>query len=74
MLMKAEFTAVIEPSPWGGYQASCPEVPGATGHGQTIAEAEERLKESIAMILGDRLDDMASDSNDDNYLASFIAD
>jgi len=27
--MKAEFTAIIEPAPKGGYWAVCPEVPGA---------------------------------------------
>ena len=26
--MKAEFTAIIEPAPEGGYWAICPEMPG----------------------------------------------
>ena len=29
--MKAEFTAIIEAAPEGGYWAICPEVPGANG-------------------------------------------
>lgn len=31
--MKAEFTAIIEPAPEGGYWAVCPEVQGASGQG-----------------------------------------
>lgn len=31
--MKAEFTAIIEAAPEGGYWAICPEVPGANGQG-----------------------------------------
>jgi len=27
-IMKAEFTAIIEPAPEGGFWAICPEVPG----------------------------------------------
>jgi len=36
--VKAEFTAVIEGSPEGGYWAICPEVPGANGQGETISD------------------------------------
>jgi len=33
--MKAEFTAIIEKAPEGGFWAICPEVPGANGQGKT---------------------------------------
>ena len=33
--MKAEFTAIIESVPEGGYWAICLEVPGANGQGGT---------------------------------------
>lgn len=56
--MKGELTAIIEPAPEGGYWAICPEVPGANGQGETIAEAKENLKESVELILEDRLDDL----------------
>ena len=56
--MKGELTAIIEAAPEGGYWAICPEVPGANGQGETISEAKENLKEAVALILADRLDDI----------------
>jgi len=56
--MKAEFTAVIEAAPEGGYWALCPEIPGANGQGETIEEAKESLKSAIELILEDRREDM----------------
>ncbi len=55
--MKAEFTAIIEPAPEGGYWAICPEVPGANGQGETIEEAKDNLREAIELILEDRRQD-----------------
>ncbi|MBW2017928.1 MAG: type II toxin-antitoxin system HicB family antitoxin [Deltaproteobacteria bacterium] len=52
--MKAEFTAIIEPAPEGGYWAICPEVPGANGQGETVEEAKDNLREAIELILKDR--------------------
>lgn len=56
--MKAEFTAVIEPAPEGGYWAICPEVPGANGQGETIEEAKDNLRAAIELILEDRREDI----------------
>jgi len=56
--MKAEFTAIIEPAPEGGYWAICPEVPGANGQGETIEEAKNNLREAIKLILEDRRQDI----------------
>ncbi len=56
--MKAEFTAIIEPAPEGGYWAICPEVPGANGQGETIEEAKDNLREVIELILEDRRQDI----------------
>ncbi len=56
--MKAEFTAIIEPAPEGGYWAICPEIPGANGQGETIEEAKENLREAIELILEDRREDI----------------
>ncbi len=56
--MKAEFTAIIEPAPEGGYWAICPEVPGANGQGETIDEAKENLRQVIELILQDRKEDI----------------
>ncbi len=56
--MKAEFTAIIEPAPEGGYWATCPEVPGANGQGETIEEAKASLREAIELILEDRREDV----------------
>ncbi len=56
--MKAEFTAIIEKAPEGGYWAICPEIPGANGQGETIEEAKNSLKETIELILDDRREDI----------------
>ncbi len=56
--MKAEFTAIIEPAPEGGYWAICPEVPGANGQGETIEEAKNNLREAIELMLEDRRQDI----------------
>ncbi len=45
--MKAEFTAIIEPAPEGGFWAICPEVPGANGQGETIEETKNNLRAAI---------------------------
>jgi len=56
--MKGELTAIIEAAPEGGYWAICPEVPGANGQGETVMDAKENLKEAVALILEDRMDDI----------------
>jgi predicted RNase H-like HicB family nuclease len=56
--MKAEFTAIIEEAPEGGYWAICPEIPGANGQGETIEEAKNSLKKAIELILEDRREDI----------------
>jgi predicted RNase H-like HicB family nuclease len=55
--MKGELTAIIEPSVDGGFWALCPEIPGANGQGETVAEAKESLRLAVDLILEDRLDD-----------------
>jgi len=52
--MKSEFTAIIDTAPEGGYWAICPEIPGANGQGETIAEAKESLRQAIELIIEDR--------------------
>jgi len=56
--MKAEFTAIIEPAPEGGYWAICPEIPGANGQGETVEEAKESLRAAVELILEDRREDI----------------
>jgi predicted RNase H-like HicB family nuclease len=56
--MKAEFTAIIEPDPAGGYWAICPEVPGANGQGETIEETKLSLRQAIELLLEDRTADI----------------
>lgn len=55
---QAEFSAIIESAPEGGYWAICPEVPGANGQGETIGEAKESLRQAIKLILNDRREDI----------------
>jgi predicted RNase H-like HicB family nuclease len=56
--MKAEFTAIIESAPEGGFWAICPEVPGANGQGETVEEAKNCLRDAIELILEDRRADI----------------
>ncbi len=56
--MRAEFTAIIEPAPEGGYWAICPEIPGANGQGETVEEAKNSLRQAIELILEDRKADI----------------
>lgn len=56
--MKAEFTAIIEAAPEGGFWAICPEVPGANGQGETIEETKTSLRQAIELILEDRKADI----------------
>ena len=56
--MKAEFTAIIEEAPEGGYWAICPEIPGTNGQGETIEEAKNSLRDAIELILEDRREDI----------------
>jgi len=56
--MKAEFTAIMEPAPEGGWWAMCPEIPGANGQGETVEEAKESLRAAVELILDDRREDM----------------
>lgn len=55
--MKAEFSAIIEEAPEGGFWAICPEVPGANGQGETIDEAKQSLREAVALVLEDHAKD-----------------
>ncbi len=63
--MKGELTAIIEKAPEGGYWAICPEVPGANGQGETVEEAKQSLKDAVALILEDRLEDIKRGLPDD---------
>ena len=56
--MKAEFTAIIEAAPEGGFWAICPEVPGANGQGETIEETKTSLRQAIELIFADRKADI----------------
>jgi predicted RNase H-like HicB family nuclease len=55
--MKAEFTAIIERAPEGGFWAICPEFPGANGQGETVEETKRNLCEAIQLIIQDRIED-----------------
>ena len=63
--MKAEFTAIIETAPEGGYWAICPEIPGANGQGETVEEAKQNLRQAIELILEDLREDILRGLPDD---------
>jgi len=64
-MMKAEFTAIIEATPEGGFWAICPEVPGANGQGETIEETKNNLRQAIELVLEDRKADILRGLPDD---------
>jgi hypothetical protein len=41
--MRGELTAIIESAPEGGYWATCPEIPGANGQGETVEDAKSEM-------------------------------
>ena len=51
--MESELIAIIEAAPEGGYWASCPEVPGANGQGETIQDTKQNLIEAVELVLED---------------------
>jgi predicted RNase H-like HicB family nuclease len=55
--MHNEFTAIIEQDEQG-YIAYCPEITGANGQGETIAECKENLISAISLIIQDRREDV----------------
>ena len=63
--MKAEFTAIIEVAPEGGFWAICPEIPGANGQGETVEETKKTLIEAVELILEDRRLDILRGLPDD---------
>ena len=65
--MKAEFTAIIEAAPEGGYWAVCPEVPGANGQGETVEDTKKNLVAAIELILEDRRADALRGLPDDAF-------
>ena len=56
--MKGELTAVIEAAAEGGYWATCLEMSGANGQGETVQEAKADLLEAVRLILQDREEDV----------------
>lgn len=65
IIMKSNFTAIVESAPEGGYWAICPEVPGANGQGESVDEALESLRDALALILEDRRADALRGLSDD---------
>jgi predicted RNase H-like HicB family nuclease len=53
--MKREFKSVIRAAPEGGYWATCIDVAGANGQGETTTEAENNLGQAIKLILDSNL-------------------
>ncbi len=48
---------LIHPSEEGGFWATCPEVPGANGQGETEEEAEQDLQAAIQLVTQDQAHD-----------------
>lgn len=70
--MKAEFTAIIERAPEGGYWTICPEIPGANGQGETIEEAKNSLRQAIELILEERKADILRGLPEDAILEKVL--
>ncbi len=70
--MKAEFTAIIEPAPEGGFWAICAEVPGANGQGETVEKAKESLRDAIRLMFEDRIEDLKRGLSEDAIQSTII--
>jgi predicted RNase H-like HicB family nuclease len=70
--VKGELTAIIEKAPEGGFWAICPEVPGANGQGETVEEAKANLREAVALVLEDRLEDLRRGLPNDAIQETFV--
>jgi len=46
-----EYTVIVHEAEEGGYWTEVPALPGAGSHGETVEEALEMTRESIAMIV-----------------------
>ncbi len=55
--MRGEFTVLIEAAEEGGFWATCPEVPGANGQGETVEKTKANLAEAIRLVMRDRVED-----------------
>lgn len=72
--MKNEFTAIVRPAPEGGYWATCIEVSGANGQGETVEETIENLKEAIELILEDRKEEIMANLSNDTITAKVVVE
>ncbi|HEY8750920.1 MAG TPA: type II toxin-antitoxin system HicB family antitoxin [Tepidisphaeraceae bacterium] len=45
------YTAIFEAQPGGGYHALCPTPPGCHSEGDTLEEADENIREAIAVYI-----------------------
>jgi len=63
--MEAEFTAIIETAPEGGFLAICPEASVANGQDKTIEETKANLRQAIELISEDRKADILIGLPDD---------
>ena len=52
-----EYTVIVHEADEGGYWTEVPALPGAGSQGETVEEALEMTKESIAMIVEALLED-----------------
>jgi predicted RNase H-like HicB family nuclease len=68
--MKSNYTAIFEKGD-KYYIGYCPEVPGANGQDETLADCRESLKEAIKLILEDRVED-AMKSIPDNAIREIL--
>ena len=56
--MQGVLTAKIDKASEGGYWATCLEVSGANGQGETVKEAKTSLKDAVMLILEDHIEDL----------------
>ena len=65
-------TAVIEAAPEGGFWATCIEIPGANGQGESVEEAKKDLIQAVELLLEDRREDMLRGLPEDVVRATIL--
>jgi predicted RNase H-like HicB family nuclease len=68
-----EYTAIIKEIEDGWYMGQCEQLPAAMTQGRTIEEVIDNLKEAIALVLEDELEDFRKEHSSEKFFRKQIA-
>ena len=68
-----EYTAIIKEIEDGWYMGQCEQLPAAMTQGRTVEEVMENLKEAIALVLEDEIEDFRKEHSNEKFFRKKIA-